>query len=192
MGGPVWKDECLTAVFLLEVRGDECQPAKSMLLFPQVLPPSRKLLIYLLYIYWLLTTSLCLREQPPQLSALGNIHQTQQSQTEGEFPAKRRTALEYPNEMKLKWGTIIERQDRHTWRLDLCSPRQSVFFFSWIEYQLISWVICSSGNWVEGWVPTPHVQTLHIGTGKEKAPLWWPLLGILDIFIQVFFPLSLM
>lgn len=43
-----------------------------------------------------------------------------------------------------------------------------VFFFSWIEYQLISWVICCSGNWVKGWEQTAHIHASHQGTVDNK------------------------
>lgn len=59
------------------------------------------------------------------------------------------------------WGSALGR-------LDLCSARQSVFFFSWIEYQLISWVICCSGNWVKGWEHTQHIQPSHPENGRKK------------------------
>lgn len=75
--------------------------------------------------------------------------------------------LEYLNEIKLKWGTIIKREDLHQ-RQDLCLLLQVYFFFSWIEYQLISWVICCSGNWLKGWEQTAHIQASHRGTEDNK------------------------
>lgn len=48
-----------------------------------------------------------------------------------------------------------------------------VFFLSWIEYQLISWVICCSHNWVKGWEQTAHIQASHQGTVDNKRVLFY-------------------
>lgn len=59
-----------------------------------------------------------------------------------------------------------------------------VFFFSWIEYQLISWVICCSDNWVKGWEQTAHIQASHQGTvDNKRVPLnsWFSLYIIIEL-----------
>lgn len=91
--------------------------------------------------------------------------------------------LEYPNEIKLKWGTIIVRTCTAATRS--LFGFASVFFFSWIEYQLISWVICCSGNWVKGWEQTAHIQASHQGREDNKIVQFYSCFSLLCVIIEL-------
>lgn len=91
--------------------------------------------------------------------------------------------LEYPNEIKLKWGTIIVRTCTAATRS--LFGFASVFFFSWIEYQLISWVICCSGNWVKGWEQTAHIQASHQEREDNKIVQFYSCFSLLCAIIEL-------
>lgn len=54
--------------------------------------------------------------------------------------------------IQMRWNLNEGQLSAPGWQ-DLCSALQSVFLFSWIEYQPISWVICGSDNWLKGSQP---------------------------------------
>lgn len=61
----------------------------------------------------------------------------------------------------------------------------SVFFFSWIEYQLISWVICCSGNWVKGWEQTAHIQASHQETEDNKREPFYSCFSLFCVIVEL-------
>lgn len=146
-----FKDEGLVLISHPLFDWNKLQPVKYKQLFSQLVPPSLN--------SWLMRLLLFIDLQPPRTgSERSPSHCSATFIKPLDHSTKRNLILEYLNEIKLKWGTIIEREDLHRGDLISALALQSVFFFSWIEYQLISWVICCRGNLWNGWEHAEHIQ----------------------------------
>lgn len=121
------------------------------------------------------------------------------------FCAGRSTTLKHSSSPTAGWAGKVVQSGLRFWNLQMrwnlnegqlssvrtCAAATrslgfaSVFFFSWIEYQLISWVICCSGNWVKGWEQTAHIQASHQGTEDNESVHFYSRSSLFCVIIEL-------